>query len=167
MPAKKGFAAATALISVEDSLSPLHAEVIMRCCVFVLLLVSLAAPLFAAPPEDIATELRDLEWRLYERVDFPLRVRRLETEIKLAETRLKSLEKLLVEYQSFQKFSTGNPLTLTVEDTRYQILELKLRLENLREERLLLDRYKDDQRRLFELRRASDSVRAKVRVRVE
>jgi hypothetical protein len=120
-------------------------------------------------PQTPEQELRDLEWRLYERVDFPLRVRRLDTEIKIAEARLKSLERLLAEYLTLQKFSPGdgNPLTLTVEDTRLTILEAKLRLADLREERLLLDRYKDDQRRLFDLRKDSDSIRAKIRLRVD
>jgi hypothetical protein len=140
----------------------------MRRYLLALALLTLPLPLFAADkiPDQ---ELRDLEWRLYERVDFPLRVRRLDTEIKIAEARLKSLEKLLAEYMTFQKFSPGdgNPLTLTVEDTKLQIMEAKLRLADMREERLLLDRYKDDQRRLYDLRRETDGVRAKIRLRVE
>jgi hypothetical protein len=144
----------------------------MRRYLLALALVTLPLQLLAAEPDAPKTadqEMRDLEWRLYECVDFPLRVRRLDTEIKIAEARLKSLEKLLAEYMTFQKFSPGdgNPLTLTVEDTRLQILEAKLRLADMREERLLLDRYKDDQRRLFDLRRETDGVRAKIRLRVE
>lgn len=108
----------------------------------------------AAPPKeaDVEEEIASLEYRLYERVEFPTRIRRLGAEITLAEARIKSLEKLLREYQSFQKFSTGNPLTLTVEETKLALLEAKLQLEGLREERSLLERYKDEQRRLFELR---------------
>jgi hypothetical protein len=142
----------------------------MRRRLFALLLCAFPAVLHAAPAaDDPGQELRDLEWRLYERVDFPLRVRRIDTEIKIADARLKSLQKLLAEYMTFQKFSPGdgNPLNLTVEDTKLQILEVKLRLENLREERLLLDRYKDEQRRLFDLRRDADAARAKVRLRIK
>lgn len=125
----------------------------MRYSFLVLAFLACASLTSAAPKESTEAEIRDLEWRLYERVEFPTRIRRIESELKIGEARLKSLEKLLAEYQSFQKFSTGNPLTLTVEDTRLQILELKVRIDDLREERSLLERYKSDQRRLFELRR--------------
>ena len=123
----------------------------------------LTTSLFAAPPvmtgispaldAKLARERLDLEHRLYERVDFPIQARRLVSEITLTEAKLKSLEKLLAEYQGFQRFSTGNPLTLTVEDTKLQILAAKLHLDDLKEEKSLLERYRDDQRRLYELRK--------------
>ncbi len=126
----------------------------MRYSFLVLAFFACASLTSAAAPKNAAeAEIQELESRLYERVEFPARVRRMENSIKLAEARLKSLEKLLVEYQSFQKFSIGNPLTLTVEETKLQILDTKLQLKELRDERSLLYRYKDDQRRLDELRR--------------
>jgi hypothetical protein len=125
----------------------------MRYSWLVIVFFGFATLTSAAPPVvDRDADIRALEYRLYDRVDFPLRLRRIDNEITLAEARQKSLEKLLKEYQSFQKFSIGNPLTLTVEDTKLQLLELKLQIESLREERSLMHRYKDEQRRLFELR---------------
>ena len=119
---------------------------------FLALVLLLTASLAAAAEEPVEREIRALEWRLYDRVEFPLRLRQIDSEIKLTEARLESQRKLLAEYQSFQRFSAGNPLTLTVEETKLQILASRLRLDNLREERSLLLRYRDDQRRLFELR---------------
>lgn len=124
----------------------------MRYSLWVFVFLAWASLTSAAPPGGATeAELRDLHWRLYERVDFPLRLRRIDSLLKVEEARLKSLEKMLAEYQSFQKFSTGNPLTLTVQDTELQILETKTQIDDLREERRLLERYKGEQRRLFEL----------------
>lgn len=119
---------------------------------FLALILLLVTSLAAAAEEPVEREIRTLEWRLYDRVEFPLRLRQIDSEIKLTEARLKSQQKLLAEYQAFQRFSAGNPLTLTVEETKLQILASQLKLEDLREERSLLLRYRDDQRRLFELR---------------
>lgn len=125
----------------------------MRYSFLVLAFFACASLTSAAAPEGATeAEVAEIEWRLYERVQYPAAMRRIENDLKLSQARLKSLEKLLVEYQSFQKFSIGNPLTLTVEDTKLQILELKTHIADLREQRLELDRTKSEQRRLFELR---------------
>ena len=124
-------------------------------CCLVGSLVNAAPPAMTGLPEALQPRARmrlDLEYRLYDNVDFVIQARRLTTEIKLTEERLKSLEKLQREYAAFDKF-THPGFTLTFEDLRLSILEAKLRLADMREEKSLLEKYRDDQRQLLQLRK--------------
>ena len=60
-----------------------------------------APPVMTGLPEGLKPRQReriDLEYRLYDNVDFVVQARKLGTQIKLAEERLKSLEKLQQEH---------------------------------------------------------------------
>ena len=114
-----------------------------------------APPVMTGLPEGLKPRQReriDLEYRLYDNVDFVVQARKLGTQIKLAEERLKSLEKLQQEYAAFTKF-TRSGFTITMEDLRLSLLEAKLTLADLREEKSLLEKYHDEQRELLKLRK--------------
>lgn len=114
-----------------------------------------APPVMTGLPEGLRPRQReriDLEYRLYDNVDFVVQARKLGTQIKLAEERLKSLEKLQQEYAAFTKF-TRPGFTITREDLRLSLLEAKLTLADLREEKSLLEKYRDEQRELLKLRK--------------
>jgi len=105
-------------------------------------------------------EIAELHLRLYVRVDFALRLKRLDSEIRLTEAQLASIKRILVQYRLLERLKPA-PLLGTRERTKLQLLETELRLQDLRVERLLLRRYHPDQRRLFELEaeRARDRER--------
>ncbi len=134
-----------------------------------LVLVCLLASLVEAQPpvrEAARTARRDVEiaelrLRLYVRVDFALRLRRLDSEIKLTEAEAASIKRILEQYRPLERLRPS-PLLGTRERTKLQLLETELRLKDLRAERLLLRRYHPDQRRLFELEaeRARDRERS-------
>jgi hypothetical protein len=109
----------------------------------------------AAPPKG-----ENLAERRADRGEVMLRLRQLDRQIQRADAQAKSLERLLAEYQSFQKFSIGNPLTLTVEETKLQLLDAKLLAEELREERSQLSRYGQEGRS-----NEGASIRATIRIR--
>jgi hypothetical protein len=99
-----------------------------------------------------ALEIAKIELRLYLQVEYPRELRRLESQIRLTELEIKSYEERLREYRSVDKFSTGRPLLVTLQDVRLCLLEAELRLEDLRAERAALVRFHSDQWRLLELR---------------
>jgi len=126
----------------------------------VLLLGSTVVTFAAEPPRSSRVplpsakrtlEIAQLRARLYERVEFPLRLLRLENEIKLAEAQIESFKRLDKEYQQFTKFKYSNPLIHTIETTKLGLLQATLHLKNLKEERHLLRRYFDEERRLRRL----------------
>jgi hypothetical protein len=98
-----------------------------------------------------ALEMAKIELRLYLQVEHPREVRRLDAQIKLTEAEIEAYEERLREYRSVDKFSTGRPLLVTLQDVRLCLLELQLRLRDLRAERQAMIRFHSDQWRLMEL----------------
>lgn len=96
-------------------------------------------------------EIAQLALRQYERVEYPLQLERLESEITLAKARIAALEGQLAEYEQFNKFTGSNPLFLTRQQTRLALLEARLELKNLETERRLLQQARCDQVRLHTL----------------
>lgn len=96
-------------------------------------------------------EMAALRARLYEQVEYPAELRRLRSELQLAEAEVASLERLLKEYGPFDKFSTGRPLVLTIEATELGLLRARLRRDNLRAELTALQRFRSDRLRLLRL----------------
>ena len=117
----------------------------------------------AAPPErkepaadpmvtaaQTALELATLQLRRYERVEYPLKLRRLESEIKLTAAEVASHERTLAEYQKFTRDKV-HPFFLSQEQANLARLSAQLRLDDLKEEKLLLERYHSEQRRIYEI----------------
>ncbi|TWT72800.1 hypothetical protein Pla123a_40990 [Posidoniimonas polymericola] len=96
-------------------------------------------------------EIAALRLQLYENVEYPAELRRLKSELKLAEAEAASLERLLREYEPFDKFSTGRPLVLTIESTRLALLRAGLRRDNLRQDLMAQQRSHYDRLRLLHL----------------
>lgn len=115
------------------------------------LIVSLAR---GAPPQNSvsrstrAIEIARLRFKLYERVDYPLLLRRLRTDIKLTQARVDSLRRRVKEAERFYR-SPG--LFTTIERLQLQLLEAELLLKDLRHEQTLLQIHNQDERRLRKL----------------
>jgi hypothetical protein len=93
-------------------------------------------------------EVARLRLRLYERVDYPLRLQELEADIRLAEAEVASFRRRMAEYD---RFDDTRALFATRENTRLQLLSMELRLKNLKQERVLLQIHNRDERRLRQL----------------
>lgn len=126
-----------------------------------LLLACLPTAICAAPPapaesDALSTARRDLEVaqlraRIYERMEAPLLARRLDHQIELATLQVDLLKRRLKEYEPLTRFTHSSPLLITLEESRLNLLEAELRLDQLKEERLLRMRYHGDLLRLHEL----------------
>lgn len=110
----------------------------------------------APPPRSIAAAQRNLEiatLRLlnFDRVEFPLESKRLDSEIALTRAAIKSLERRIVEYEQFTKNRYSSPLFLSLETTRLELVEARLNLKVLTEEKCLRIQYRGSTRRLYQL----------------
>ena len=105
-------------------------------------------------------EIERLKLTLYERISFPTRIRKLEGEIKLAQAEVASFKRRIAEYKQFTKFKYSNPLFISRENSKLQLLEAQLRAKNLKEEKALLCQFKSTSLRLreLELDRAKDRL---------
>ena len=95
-------------------------------------------------------EIARLRLRLFERVDYPLRLRELERGIDLLEAEVASLKRQVKELEKFERYGTG-ALTLSLERTRLQLLDSELQLRDARHERVLLQLHARDELRLRKL----------------
>ena len=96
-------------------------------------------------------ELAQVRMRLWERLDYPLQQRRIESELKLVEAQIDSLKRRLAEYEQFTKFKYSAPLFYSLEEARVQLVAAQAQRDNLREEAALLLKNRGDLRRLQEL----------------
>lgn len=96
-------------------------------------------------------EIAELRLHLYQNVEHPAEVRRLRTELTMADAEAESLKRLLREYEPFNRFSTGNPLTLTVESTRLALLRAELRRDNTKADLQAMQRHHAQRLRLLQL----------------
>ena len=104
-------------------------------------------------------EIAAIEQRLYRRVEHPARVRALKAEIQFAEARVDSLRRILAGYRPFTRFSTGNPLTITVERTKLDLLREELHVRNLRDHLRMENRYHRQRMQLYSLRIQASAAR--------
>jgi hypothetical protein len=96
-------------------------------------------------------EVINLELRHFLQVEHPRQRRHLDAQIQLTEAEVRSLQNRLREYRPFARFSTGNPLNVTIQHTEICLLDAELRLADLRAERNNLIRFRSDQWRVLEL----------------
>jgi hypothetical protein len=103
----------------------------------------------AAAARDV--EMAGLRLRRYVKVEHPLKLRELETQRTLKRVEIEKLKALLAEYNQITHRTIPEPFIVTRQATELALLEAELRLANLDEEQLLLERYHSDQTRLYEL----------------
>ncbi len=122
------------------------ASVLIAGCV-----VSIA---IAAPPTTPrsrsaeAIEIARLRLKLYERVDYPLRMRQLRTDIEIMEARVASLRRRVKETDRF-RYAEG--MFTATERLRLELLEAELVLRDWKHELTLLQIHHQDERRLRRL----------------
>jgi hypothetical protein len=97
-------------------------------------------------------ELAKIELRLYMQVEYPRQRRHLDAQIKLTQAEVDAYNERLREYRAFDRFSTGRPLLVPMQDLRLCLLEAELRLNDLQAERNALVRFHSDQWRILELK---------------
>ncbi|HND52728.1 MAG TPA: hypothetical protein PLV92_10045 [Pirellulaceae bacterium] len=111
-----------------------------------------ALVLFGGVARGADDEAARLKVKLFERVDYPLRLKQLDSDLRLARAEVESYQKLFNEYSRFNRYLVDSkPFTAQAEEYRLKLLAAQLRCENLEEERVLLERYRVDERRLREL----------------
>lgn len=130
-----------------------------RFAVPTVVLLALVFPLVAISAEPnpvLETALRDLETallqlRLYKNEEYPQKLRRFDREIELAQAHVEFYEGRVAEYEQFERFSTGNPLSLSLEEARLGLLQAELKLDELQDDRAMLVRHHPLRCRLFQL----------------
>ena len=112
---------------------------------FVVSVAYAATPVDSVSRSARAVEIARLRFKLYERVDYPLRVRELQTDIKLMEASVASLRRRVKETDRF-RYAEG--LFTTTEILRLELLAAELRLKDCQHELSLLQIHNQDERRL-------------------
>lgn len=97
-------------------------------------------------------QIAQIELRLYERVEYPTLIRRLESEIKLATAERDSAARLLAEYESHHRSRYSNPFLVSIESAQLTMTEAQLRLDDLKKEKCLAKQFHVDRLRLHRLR---------------
>ena len=92
-----------------------------------------------------------MELRNYWQVEYPRQQRHLNAAIELTEAEIRNYEERLREYQPFNRFSTGQPFLVTLQELRMCLREAELRLRDLWAERNALLRFHADEWRLLEM----------------
>jgi len=108
-----------------------------------------------------AVEVAQLRLRHYDRVEYPRRQRQLEADIAMTVAEVAKYRALLAEYKQISFRTIPEPLIISRQTTELALLGAELRLRDLRDENLLLIRYRSDQYRLYQLEveAAQDNLR--------
>ena len=106
-------------------------------------------------------DLAQLRLRVYERVEYPRRLRQLNAEIALVAAEVERNRVLLAEYQRISRNTIPDPLIVTRQATELALLAGELKLRDLREENHLLARGFDEECRFRQLE--VESARAELR----
>ena len=96
-------------------------------------------------------ELAKIELRHYVQIEYPRSRRHLDAQIRLTEAEIRDYRQRLRAYRPFDRFSTGNPFMITLQELRMCLLGAELRLRDLWAERNALVRYHSDEWRALEM----------------
>jgi hypothetical protein len=96
-------------------------------------------------------ELAKMELRHYWQVEYPRQRRHLNAAIELTEAEIRDYRERLRAYRPFDRFSTGQPFLVTIQELRMCLRDAELRLLDLWAERNALVRFHSDQWRLLEM----------------
>jgi hypothetical protein len=127
-------------------------------CLAVIAASSSSKNLLAYEPSNAASriearrelEIAKSELRNYWQFEYPREQRRLNAAIELTELEIRDLKARLREWGVFRRYSTGDPFSITVQETRFCLRDAELRLRDLWAERNALERFKSDQWRVLE-----------------
>jgi hypothetical protein len=97
-------------------------------------------------------ELAKIELRHYWQVEYPRQQRHLNAAIELTEREIRDYRARLRAYRPFDRFSTGQPFLITLQELRMCLRDAELRLQDLWAERNALVRFHSDQWRLLEMK---------------
>ena len=97
-------------------------------------------------------ELAKTELRHYWQVEYPRQRRHLNAQIDLTEAEIRDYQERLRAYRPFDRYSTGGPFLVTLQDLRMCLLDAELRLRDLWAERNALVRFHSDDWRFLELK---------------
>ncbi|MBM4001072.1 MAG: hypothetical protein FJ297_16310 [Planctomycetes bacterium] len=106
-------------------------------------------------PEAREAEIARLRQLLFQRVTYPLRLRQLDSEIRIAEAEIRSLDRRVREHESISRPVTSHPFLIELESNKMRRLAAVERLDSLKRERLLLVQNYQIERRLRELEQQS------------
>lgn len=99
----------------------------------------------------LAYEAALLEGLIYRNVEYPARIRSLHNEIELTRAEIETLERLLGEYRTINRFQVGSALTLSAGRVRLELLAAEKRLDALQRELALTRRFRPVEIRLREI----------------
>ncbi|MCH8921716.1 MAG: hypothetical protein IIA67_01055 [Planctomycetes bacterium] len=104
-------------------------------------------------PEQAArrVERAVLRLELFDRVEHPTAVRRLEDAITVTRARIAMHQRQVAEYSRFDKVLYSKPLFLSLELAKLNLVAARVDLESLRREKLLLVQHRSQRRRLRQL----------------
>jgi hypothetical protein len=93
-----------------------------------------------------------MELRHYWQVEYPRQQRHLNAAIELTEAEIRDYKERLRAYRPFDRFSTGQPFLVTLQELRMCLREAELRLRDLWAERNALVRFHSDEWRFLEMK---------------
>ena len=96
-------------------------------------------------------ELAKMELRHYWQIEYPRQRRHLNAAIELTEAEIRDYRQRLRTYRPFDRFSTGQPFLITLQELRMCLRDAELRLHDLWAQRNALVRFHSDQWRLLEI----------------
>jgi hypothetical protein len=97
-------------------------------------------------------EFAKMELRHYWQVEYPRQRRHLNASIELTEAEIRNYEERLRAYRPFDRFSTGQPFLITLQELRMCLRDAELRLHDLWAERNALVRFHSDEWRILEIK---------------
>ena len=98
-----------------------------------------------------AKEMAEIRLRQFERVEYPLTLRRIENEIKLSEAELAVQKQRIREYGENSVFKYSEAFFVTLQEAKLAALRAELHIDSLKSERLLLEQNRSDRCRLLQL----------------
>ena len=107
-------------------------------------------------------EITELRLRQFERVEFPLAIRRIENDLKITEAERDVQQRRIKECGPSSIFKYSEAFLVTLQEARLAALRAELKIDELKNERLLLEQNREDRCRLLQLEidAAADEIRA-------
>jgi hypothetical protein len=97
-------------------------------------------------------QLAKIEFRNYWQIDYPRIRRDLDAQIAITEAEIRNYRERVRLYDSFDRFSTGSAVELTLQSLRICLLDAELRVRDLWAERNNLIRFRTHEWRILEMR---------------
>lgn len=107
-------------------------------------------------------EIAELRLRQFERAEYPLALRRIENELKITEAERDVQQRRIKEYGENSVFKYSEAFRVTLQEAKLAALRAELKIDELKNERLVLEQTREDRCRLLQLEidAAANEVRA-------